>query len=221
MEDGGLGSLIFYVILGIIALAGSFQGKNKKPKTLPKRPVQRQEDTVTGTPTARTTQAYPPPAPARPAQTRPATATATVRPAQPRPAATQRRPQYMPVDPSMEGRYEEPMAGSFSGEGSIGETMAEAFSGEGSVIDTMARAFAAEGSIESSMAAAFASEGSSSFKDFQTGDFVHTEISDSEIGDAPEYDYNSRPGGDILSDGFDLKKALIYSAVLNRKEYSV
>ncbi|MFZ2286518.1 MAG: hypothetical protein WAV93_05985 [Bacteroidales bacterium] len=221
MEDGGLGSLIFYIILGIIALAGSFQGKNKKTKTLPKKPVQRQADTVTRTTAARTTQAYPAATPVRPAQTRPVTA--------------QRRPQYMPVDPSMEGRYEEPLAGSFSGEGSIGETMAEAFSGEGSigetmaeafigegsVIDTMAGAFADEGSIESSMAAAFASEGSSSFRDFQTGDFIHTEISDSEIGDAPEYDYNSRPGSDILDEGFDVKKALIYSAVLNRKEYFV
>ena len=31
MEDNGLGRLIFYIILGIIALAGSFQNKKKKP----------------------------------------------------------------------------------------------------------------------------------------------------------------------------------------------
>ena len=71
------------------------------------------------------------------------------------------------------------------------------------------------------MAAAFASEGASALNEIQTDNFIHTEISDTEIGDAPEYDYNARPGGDILSGGFDLRKAVIYSALLNRKEYSV
>jgi type IV secretory pathway VirB10-like protein len=210
MED--IGSLIFYVILGIIALAGSLQGKNKKQKAPPRKVVQRQPDSATAPPPVR-----PAPAPARqvlttqPPQPQP----------QPRPAATQRRPQYMPADPSMEGRYEEPMAGTFSREGSITQTMAEAFSGEGSINRSMAAAFAGEGSIEDSMAVAFAGEGISSFKDFQTSDFVHTEISDSEIGDVEEYDYNARPGTDILTGGFDLKKAVIYTALLNRKEYSV
>ena len=46
-----------------------------------------------------------------------------------------------------------------------------------------------------------------------------TTISDSEIGDAPVYDYDSR-GADRLTEGFDLKKAVIYSSVLDRKEYS-
>ncbi len=178
MEDKGLGSLIFYVILGIIAIAGSLQGKNKKPKTLPKKPV-----------------------PGRPAMEadRPV--------ARPEPATTQGRPQYMTMDPSMEGRYDEPMAGSFSDEGSYSDTLAEAFSTEGSIMDTMA--------------AAFASEGVSALNEIKTDEFIHTEISDTEIGDAPEYDYNARPGGDILSGGFDLHKAVIYSALLNRKEYSV
>jgi hypothetical protein len=121
----------------------------------------------------------------------------------------------------MEGSYDEPMAREFSSEGSTGGTMAEAFKMEGSIKDSMAAAFESEGSINASMAAAFATEGVSSFGHSQAGDFVHTEISDSEIGDAPEYDYNSRPGGDILSEGFDLRKAVIYSALLNRKEYSV
>jgi hypothetical protein len=181
MEDGGgLGSLIFYIILGILAIAGSFQGKGKKQKTVPKK-------TLPDRPVVESMRP-----PARPA---------------PAPAPVQRKPQYVPIDTSMEGRYEEPMAGAFSSEGSIS--------------DTMARAFAREGSIEDSMAIAFASEGVSSFKDFQTSDFIHTEISDSEIGDAPEYDYNTRPGSDILEEGFDVKKALIYSILLNRKEYSV
>jgi hypothetical protein len=213
MED--IGSLIFYVILGIITLVGSLQGKNKKQNAPPKKVVQRRPDTVVTPPQARKT-----PAPA-PARTMQVPRTMQTPQPQPRPAPPQSKPRYMPVDPSMEGRYEEPMAGAFSNEGSISETMAGAFSGEGSISKTMAAAFAGEGSIEDSMAAAFASEGISSFKDFQTGDFVHTEISDSEIGDAPEYDYNARPGRDILSDGFDLRKAVIYTAVLNRKEYSV
>ncbi len=38
MED--IGSLVFYIILGIIALAGSIQGKGKKKQGAPK-PVQR------------------------------------------------------------------------------------------------------------------------------------------------------------------------------------
>ncbi len=205
MEDGGLGGLIFYIILGIIALAGSFKGKNKKPQVPPKQVLQRMPEEETMTPTVRTA-----PAPARtaPARTAPA-------------PQQQSRPQYKPIDPSMEGSYEEPMARTFRNEGSISESMAGAFSGEGSVSQTMAAAFAREGSIEDSMAAAFASEGVSVFKDFQTGDFVHTEISDTEIGDVPEYDYNARPGSDIISGGFDLRKAVIYSAVLNRTEYSV
>ncbi len=194
MEDGGLGSLIFYVILGILAIAGSFQGKGKKQKTVPKK-------TEPDRPVMETKQ---PPVRREPDRAR--TMQAPQPPARPEPAPVQRKPQYMPIDPSMEGRYEEPMAGAFSSEGSIS--------------DTMARAFAGEGSIEDSMAGAFASEGISSFKDFQTSDFVHTEISDSEIGDAPEFDYNARPGSDILDEGFDVQKALIYSVVLNRKEYS-
>jgi len=181
MEDGGLGGLIFYIILGIIALAGSFRGKNKKAQAPPKQVVMRRPEAEAMAPPARTAPVTMAPPPLR--------------------------PQYKPLDPSMEGSYDEPMAAEFSSEGSIGSTMAEAF--------------ASEGSINDSMAAAFASEGASSFRDFQTGDFVHTEISDSEIGDAPEYDYNSRPGSDILSEGFDLHKAVIYSALLNRKEYSV
>jgi len=200
MEDGGLGGLIFYIILGIIALAGSFKGKGKKPQVPPKQVLQRMPDPEEMTPPVRTA-----PAPAR---TAPA-------------PQQQRKPQYMPMDPSMEGKYEDQLAKRFSKEGSGSESMAGAFSGEGSVSQTMAAAFAREGSIEDSMAAAFASEGVSVFKDFQTGDFIHTEISDSEIGNVPEYDYNARPGSDIISGGFDLRKAVIYSAVLNRKEYSV
>jgi len=58
MED--IGSLIFYVILGIITLVGSLQGKNKKQNAPPKKVVQRRPDTVAAPPQARKA-----PAPAR------------------------------------------------------------------------------------------------------------------------------------------------------------
>ena len=120
----------------------------------------------------------------------------------------------------MEGRYDEPMARNSAARVQSVNPMAGHSAVRARQPDH-GGAFAREGSIEDSMAAAFASEGVSAFKDIQIADFIHTEISDSEIGDAPDYDYNARPGSDILSDGFDLKKAVIYSAVLNRKEYSV
>jgi hypothetical protein len=195
MED--IGSLIFYVLLGIVALIGSVQGKNKKKVTLPRNVPQRKP---AATETRTTAQPSPPP----PAVTRP----------------VQQRPQYMSVEPSMEGRYENPLAGAFSDEGSMRNPLADAFSDEGSIVNSMATAFSGEGSVAGSMAEAFATEGSSALFDSGVKDFVHNEISNSEIGDAPAFDYNASPGSEILSDGFDLKKAVIYSAFLNRKEYS-
>lgn len=196
MEDNGLGSVIFYIILAVIALAGSFKGKKKPvpPKqSLPRRPVQK------------TTQN------ARPAPK-------VVQPA--RPAEMPRRPQYIPIEPVDEGNYAEPMAGTFASEGSFSETMAGAFATEGSVSKSMADDFADEGSMIDKLAASFASEGVSSFHGSMIEDFVHDEISDSEISDAPDYDYNAAAGGYKLAGGFDVKKAVIYSAVLARKEYS-
>lgn len=196
MEDNGLGSVIFYIILAVIALAGSFKGKKKPvpPKqSLPRRLVQK------------TTQD------ARPAPK-------VVQPA--RPAEMPRRPQYIPIEPVDEGNYAEPMAGTFASEGSFSETMAGAFATEGSVSKSMADDFADEGSMIDKLAASFASEGVSSFHGSMIEDFVHDEISDSEISDAPDYDYNAAAGGYKLAGGFDVKKAVIYSAVLARKEYS-
>ncbi len=195
MED--IGSLIFYVLLGVVALIGSVQGKNKKKGTLPKNIPQRK-------PAATETRTSARPSPAAPTVARP----------------VQQRPQYKTVDPSMEGRYEDPLAGAFSDEGSRRNPLADSFSDEGSIIDSMAAAFSGEGSVSGSMAEAFAAEGSSAFFDSSIKEFVHNEISNSEIGDAPAFDYNASPGSEILSEGFDLKKAVIYSALLNRKEYS-
>ena len=192
MEDNGLGSVIFYFILAIIGLVGSFKGKKKPvpPKqAMPPKPVQR---------TAQIPKVGQPV----------------------RPAEMPRRPQYIPIEPVDEGNYAEPMAGTFASEGSLDETMAGAFATEGSVSRGMADDFVQEGSMIDKLAASFASEGISSLSDIQIADFIHSEISDSEIGDAPVYDYNAHTGRKILSDGFDLKKAVVYSAVLDRKEYS-
>lgn len=196
MEDKGIGSLIFYLILAVIALAGSFKPrkKNVPPKqTVLRRPVQK---------TAQ---------PVRPAQN-------AVEPA--RPAEMPRKPQYVPVEPVDEGHYDEPMAGAFASEGTTDEIMAGAFTSEGSIADSMAAAFASEGSVTDTMAAAFASEGLSSLAESQIKANIDNTITDSEIHDAPVYDYNARNGGAIITGGFDLKKAVIYSAVLDRKEYS-
>jgi len=186
MED--IGSLIFYVILAIIAIAGSVQSSSKKKKAAAGKPFPpRPADTVRSEP-------QPPP------QARP-------------------RPQYRPIEPLDEGNYEEPLAKQFAGEGSSAPTMAEAFASEGSVSRNKAAAFASEGSVSRNKAAAYASEGVSALADLSRQDFIHTEISDSEIGDAPEYDYNAAILDDLV-DGFDLKKAVIYSALLDRKEYT-
>jgi hypothetical protein len=209
MED--IGSLIFYVLLGIVALIGSVQGKNKKKGTLPRNMPQRK-------PAATETRTSARPSPAAPAETR-----TSARPSPAAPTVTmpvQQRPQYMAVEPSMEGRYENPLAGAFSDEGSMRNPLADAFSDEGSIVNSMATAFSGEGSVAGSMAEAFATEGSSSLFDSGMKEFVHNEISNSEIGDAPAFDYDASPGSEILSHGFDLKKAVIYSAFLNRKEYS-
>jgi len=212
MED--IGSLIFYIVLGIIALAGSFQGKGKKKPGAPK-PVLRKPGTLTTKPPVRTTAQSTRPAPSPVRQERPSPSPLR----QERPASKP-SPYTMPSGQSLEGRYDEPMARDFSREGNIREDMAGAFSGEGSIASGMSEAFAREGSIADSMAAAFASEGVSAMGESAIVEFIHTEISDSEIGNAPEYDYESLPGADIHTGGFDLKKAVIYSAVLDRKEYS-
>lgn len=215
MED--IGSLLFYVVLGIIALAGSFQGKGKKKPGAPK-PVQRKPGTIFSKPPLSEQSAPRPPQAAMPAEARaPRPQPAPVRPYQPLPKPA---PKYIPADPSMEGDYDEPMARDFSREGSLNETMAGRFSGEGSKGGGLAEIFAGEGSIADSMAAAFASEGSSAFGHSSIREFIHNEISDSEIGDAPEYDYNKAGGADLLTEGFNLKKAVIYSSLLDRKEYS-
>ncbi len=212
MED--IGNLIFYIVLGIIALAGSFQGKGKKKPGAPK-PVQHKPDIFTTKTPAGTTAQTSRPAASTVRQERPIPSTIRQERSVPKPS-----PWTIPAGQTLEGRYDEPMARDFSREGNIRDDLAGAFSSEGSIASGMGEAFAREGSIADSMAAAFASEGMSAMGESAIGEFVHNEISDSEIGDAPGYDYETLPGADIHTGGFDLKKAVIYSAVLERKEYS-
>ncbi len=222
MED--IGNLVFYIILGVIALAGSFQGKGKKKPGAPK-PVQRKPGNVVTRPPERSTMQTTRPAPSTMRQERPAPS--PVRQERPAPSPVMQQkpapkpsPWFIPSEPSMEGSYDEPMAGDFNREGNFEDPLARAFSREGSVASGMSEAFAREGSIADSMAAAFASEGVSSLIDTAMGDFVHNEISDSEIGDAPNFDYNDGPGAELHTGSLDLKKAVIYSVILDRKEYS-
>lgn len=212
MED--IGNLIFYIVLGIIALVGSFQGKGKKRPGTPK-PIQRKPETTTTRPQERTTVQTARPAPSTIRQERQAPSTVNEER-----AARGSSPWTIPTGQTMEGRYDEPMARDFTSEGNIRDDLAGLFSNEGSIASGMGEAFAHEGSIEESMAAAFASEGVSAMDELATGEFFQSDISDGEIGDAPGYDYEALPGIDIHKEGFDLKKAVIYSAVLNRKEYS-
>jgi hypothetical protein len=200
MEDKGLGNIIFYIILAIIGLAGSFSNKKKKagvpgaPKKTFKWPDFEEEAT-----------------PAFPDVFEPES-----EPEVPRPAV---KPVSRPVVIN-EGRYEEPLAGSFSGEGTYKNPMAERFSREGSMADELAARFSHEGSMENSMAAAFASEGMSGMSQAQILRYTDNTISDSEIGDPEEYDYEAYKT-DIDKDGaFNVWKAVVYSSILNRKEYT-
>ncbi|HUW92555.1 MAG TPA: hypothetical protein VMV74_05290 [Bacteroidales bacterium] len=206
MEDKGLGNIIFYIILAIIALVGSFS--NKKKKT-----------TGTGAPkktfrwpdlSGETTSAFPEVFESRVEDTM-----QTPQPA-PGPAAKP-VPQSVIID---EGHYEDPMAELFKGEGSYNNPMADRFAREGSMTDELAKRFSREGSIENSMAAAYSSEGMSVMNEAQILMSTDNTISDNEIGDAEEYDYEAYKNELEKEGGFNVHKAVVYSAILNRKEYT-
>ncbi|MBK7732078.1 MAG: hypothetical protein IPI37_04775 [Bacteroidales bacterium] len=114
MED--VGNLIFYILLGIIALVGSFQGKGKKKSGKP-GPVQRQPGTLTTRPPVKTTAQTARPAPSTIRQER--QTPFTVREERPVPGPS---PWTMPAGQIIEGRYEEPMARDFSREETSGMT---------------------------------------------------------------------------------------------------
>jgi hypothetical protein len=117
-------------------------------------------------------------------------------------------------------RQPEPVFAEPVDEGNFLDPVAELFSEEGNYANPAAESFSEEGSIESSMAIAFASEGIRGMTELQMKAAIDSTISDSEIGDAPVYDYNTSDGEEVLAGGFNIHKAVIYSALLNRKEYT-
>ena len=200
MEDKGLGNIIFYIILAIIGLAGSFSNKKKKAggAGAPKKTFKWPDFEGEATPEF------------------PDVFESEPQPEMPRPAA---KPVSRPVVIN-EGRYEEPLAGSFSGEGNYRNPMAERYSREGSMANELASRFNREGSIDNSMAAAYSSEGMSVMNEAQILRNTDNTISDSEIGDPEEYDYEAYKT-DIAKEGaFNVWKAVVYSSILNRKEYT-
>jgi hypothetical protein len=190
MEDSG--SFIFFIIQALLALVGSLQGRKKKPPVGKSMP------------------------PGKMASPKPGQKAASIL----LPPQTVSKPQHATTKTYLEGRFDKPKAGASDPEGSTGEPMAAAFASEGSVRQGMAEAFAMEGSIQDGMAAAFATEGVSGLSDIQIKSPGINAFNDSEIHDLPEYMYNIEDADDFLTEGFDLRKAVIYSAVLNRKEYS-
>ena len=192
MED--IGNLALYIILAIIAIAGSIQSSKKKKaagRTAPPRQA---------------------------TQKAPGTAQKMTEPA--RQMQQQSRPQYVPPEPVNEGYYEDPVAEFFSGEGSVSRNSAAAYADEGSVSRNSAAAYDDEGSIEDTMATAFATEGVSALHDLTKVEFSHIDITDSEIADAPGYDYDADETAEQLAERFDLREAVIFSSILQRKEYS-
>ncbi len=187
MED--IGSLVFYILIGLIAIIGSLQGKGKKRAGIPK-PGQKSAGGSSPAPHG-SGGAHP--------HTSPGKQYAGHHPGVPSPG-------HLIPDPFEEGRFEKPFTGYFVNEGSEDHSKAMAFRGEGST--------------DMSVAAQFAHEGVSSFDGYALTGSDANDISEGEITDAPLFDYNSDLTAQKLADEFDIRKAIVYSAILNREEYS-
>ncbi len=213
-DNGGIGSIIFYIILALIGLAGSFKGKKKK--TI--RPGESKkifswpdlgdstehsfpdvfDNETTFTPGAM------PKEESTPVKT----------------AAYTSKPKAFSPGPYDEGRYDEPMAKSYSEEGSYRNLLAERYSDEGSMADALASQFSHEGSVKQTMADAFSSEGVSSLSEAQLKMSPDNTISDTQSGGIYGYSYNAIENDADGDENFDVRKAIIYSVILDRKEYS-
>ena len=134
------------------------------------------------------------------------------------PAPETRRQEY-DFDMEDEGHYEEPYAGVFGDEGSRYDPLAGSFSGEGSFKDPLAERYSSEGRMNDTLAAAFAGEGISSMDRMQTKAAAMDQTSGDGIADMEEYDYNISPDDEDSGIKINLRKAVIYSEILNRKEY--
>ncbi len=86
--------------------------------------------------------------------------------------------------------------------------------------DKLAEQFSKEGSTDRSNAQAFAGEGVSSLSSAQIKINADDAITGTEIGDSMDYDYNDLGQDETDDKGFNVKKAILYSAILNRKEYA-
>lgn len=201
--DDNIGSIILYIILAILGIVGSLNKskKNVPGKAKPQRPggfFDMGDTKTTATPPVYKRESQPQMSKPQPE---------TVRP-------------LFTFDAEEEGEYEEPYAGSFSDEGNRQDTLAESYNNEGSMRDTLAERFEKEGKMDDQLANAFAGEGVSSLASARIKTTNENAISESEISNAAAYNYEEGLLAELIRDDLDLKKAVIYSEILNRKEYA-
>lgn len=205
MDDNNIGSIIVYLILAVIGIVGSISNKNKKTatgKAKPQKPggwFDMGEDDIPA----------PPPVYKKEPQAAPVQ----------RPAEKVKDPYYT-FAPESEGHYDQPYSGKFGNEGNVFDQMAELYRNEGSMADPLADQFSKEGRTDRSVGMAFAGEGISSLSSSQIKVNANDSITGSEISDSMDYDYNDLGEDDSECIGFDIEKAILYSAILNRKEYA-
>ena len=201
--DDNIGSIILYIILAILGIVGSL---NKSKKNVPGKAKPQRPGSFFDMGDTKTT--VPPPVYKRESQSQPMS--------KPQPETV--RPLFT-FDAEEEGEYEEPYAGAFTDEGNRQDTLAESYNNEGSMRDTLAERFEKEGKMDDQLANAFAGEGVSSLASARIKTEENT-ISESEISKVAEYNYDEGFLDVPMRDDIDLKKAVIYSEILNRKEYA-
>jgi hypothetical protein len=201
MNDDNIGSIIVYLILAVIGIIGSISNKNKKPAAgKGKSPIPGWFDM------GEEKSQVPPPV------------IKTTPPVQKSPEV-KGKPVYT-FNPENEGHFDDPYAGTFNKEGNIYDELAGQYSNEGSMADPLVERFRGEGSTDRSIAAKFAGEGVSSLSSAQIKPDTSNSITEHEINDSSEYVYFDEEIDDITNNGFNIKKAILYSAILNRKEYA-
>lgn len=204
MNDDNIGSIIVYLILAVLGIAGSISNKKKKPVAgKGKSPIPGWFDM------GEEKSPEPPPVYRKipePAQVQ-------------KPSEESRKPEYT-FTPENEGHFDDPYAGKFNNEGSIYDQVAGQFSNEGSMADLLAERFENEGAVDRSIAAKFAREGISSLSAAQIKIDPSNSITEHEISDSPDNVSFDEEIEDIINNGFNIKRAILYSAILNRKEYA-
>jgi hypothetical protein len=204
MNDDNVGSIIVYLILAVIGIIGSISNKNKKTTAgKGKSPIPGWFDM------GEEKSQVPPPVYKK-----------TPQPAQvQKPSVESGRPEYT-FTPDSEGRSYDPYAGKYNNEGSLDDQVAGQFSNEGSMADMLAERFEDEGRTDRSIASKFAGEGISSLSTAQIKTDTVNGITEQEISDSKDNVCFDEEIDDIINNGFNLKKAILYSAILNRKEYA-